>query len=254
MAGARGRRSVNFSLLVSHVLVPPALEAIARFTADNRVRRVSRRRARVHGDGHRGIRSPSRQRYRVPIVVTGFEPVDILHGRAGHVRAAAGGGPRGGGERSMHGRCGAAGNQRAQQAMIRAVFEVVPIGSWRGLGEIPAQRSRTPPEPMSALRRRAAPWALPDQIGEESTRVPQPAKFCAACSPGRPQCAGVWWTVARPSSRWARRWSRPKGRARPTTATGEPNRSAGAVRRSGGRGPVRRRRRCAGSLRRAGRR
>ena len=50
------------------------------------------RRARLHGDGLRASTSRSRARYRVPIVVTGFEPLDILQGVL-HVRAAARGGP-----------------------------------------------------------------------------------------------------------------------------------------------------------------
>src|SRR5262249_37313837 len=75
---AKHARLRNFSMLVAHVLVPPAMEAI-----------LSSPRNRVQGflaAGHvctvMGYEDyPAlAERYRVPIVVTGFEPVDLLEG------------------------------------------------------------------------------------------------------------------------------------------------------------------------------
>jgi hydrogenase expression/formation protein HypD len=73
------RRNVrNFSMLVSHVLVPPSITSILQ-SPDNRVQGFL-------GPGHvctvMGLREyrPIAQRYGVPIVVTGFEPVDMLAG------------------------------------------------------------------------------------------------------------------------------------------------------------------------------
>ena len=75
---ARQQGCRNFSILVSHVLVPPALEAI-----------LSSPSCRVQGflaAGHvcavMGYQEyfPIAARYRVPIVVTGFEPLDLLQG------------------------------------------------------------------------------------------------------------------------------------------------------------------------------
>lgn len=68
----------NFSLLVSHVLVPPALKAVLG-TGDHRVQGFL---AAGHVCTIMGYRDygPIATNYRVPIVVTGFEPVDILHG------------------------------------------------------------------------------------------------------------------------------------------------------------------------------
>src|SRR6201999_3857096 len=75
---AREDSVTNLSLLVSHVLVPPALEAILS-APDNRVQGFL-------GPGHvcavmgYSEYDPISSRYRLPIVITGFEPIDILHG------------------------------------------------------------------------------------------------------------------------------------------------------------------------------
>ena len=68
----------NFSLLVCHVLVPPAIEAI--MTSPVPGAGVPRGRARVHGDGDGGVPADLAERFQVPIVVTGFEPLDMLEG------------------------------------------------------------------------------------------------------------------------------------------------------------------------------
>src|SRR3974390_1183473 len=71
---ARRRRLTNFSVLVSHVLVPPVITAILQ-APGNRVQGFL-------GPGHvctvMGVREyePIAKRYRVPIVITGFEPLD----------------------------------------------------------------------------------------------------------------------------------------------------------------------------------
>ena len=68
----------NFSLLVSHVLVPPAMEAL--LSSDNCV--VQGFLAAGHVCTIMGYEEyfPIAERYKVPIVVTGFEPLDILEG------------------------------------------------------------------------------------------------------------------------------------------------------------------------------
>ena len=122
----------NFSLLVSHVLVPPALEAI-----------LSSRHNRVQGflaAGHvctvMGYQDyhPIAAHYRVPIVVTGFEPVDILHGVYLCVKQLEEG--RHQVENQYTRAVRSQGNAQAQR-LIREIFEIVPR-RWRGIGEIPA--------------------------------------------------------------------------------------------------------------------
>ena len=78
---ARKRRLTNFSVLVSHVLVPPAMTAILRGAGQPRAG-LPRPGPRLHRDGLRANTSRSPARYRVPIVITGFEPLDLLEGRA----------------------------------------------------------------------------------------------------------------------------------------------------------------------------
>jgi hydrogenase expression/formation protein HypD len=122
----------NFSILVSHVLVPPALEAI-----------LSSPSCRVNGflaAGHvctiMGTREyePIAARHRVPIVVTGFEPVDILQGVLMCVRQLEEG--RHVVENQYARAVRARGNEEAVRLM-RRVFEVVPR-KWRGIGSIEA--------------------------------------------------------------------------------------------------------------------
>ena len=75
---ARDRGVSNFSLLVAHVLVPPAIEAIMR-APGNRVQAflAAGHVCSVMGTGQY---PPLAARFRVPIVVTGFEPLDLLDG------------------------------------------------------------------------------------------------------------------------------------------------------------------------------
>jgi len=121
----------NFSLLVSHVLVPPAMEAILAsprncvqgFLAAGHV-------CTVMGFTEYG---PIAEKYRVPIVVTGFEPLDILQGVYMCVQQLEQG--RAEVENQYTRSVRREGNQVAQR-LIRDVFRVIPR-KWRGVGEIP---------------------------------------------------------------------------------------------------------------------
>jgi hydrogenase expression/formation protein HypD len=129
---ARRRGVHNFSLLVSHVLVPPAMEAI-----------LSSPSCRVNGflaAGHvctiMGMDEyrPLAEKYRVPIVATGFEPLDLLQGITMCLKQLEEG--RAEAENQYERSVRPTGNATAQ-AIIREVFEVVPR-SWRGIGVIAA--------------------------------------------------------------------------------------------------------------------
>ena len=122
----------NFSLLVSHVLVPPAIEAILSSPA-NLVRGFL---AAGHVCAVMGYAEyePIARKYRVPITVTGFEPLDILQGIYMTVRQLEEG--RAEVENQYTRAVSRTGNRRAID-LIAEVFEVVPR-KWRGLGEIPA--------------------------------------------------------------------------------------------------------------------
>jgi hydrogenase expression/formation protein HypD len=121
----------NFSLLVSHVLVPPAIEAILS-SPKNRVQGFL---AAGHVCTVMGYTEyePIAQKYKVPIVVTGFEPLDILQGVYMCVKQLEEG--RHEVENQYTRSVRREGNTKAQE-LIREVFCVVPR-KWRGIGEIP---------------------------------------------------------------------------------------------------------------------
>jgi len=128
MAKTRGLE--NFSVHVSHVLVPPAIEAIMS-APENRVQGFL---AAGHVCTVMGTHAyaPLAERYDVPIVVSGFEPLDILQGIYMCVRQLEGG--RAEVENQYDRAVRDDGNAEAQ-ALLEKVFRVVPR-KWRGIGEI----------------------------------------------------------------------------------------------------------------------
>ncbi|HCU23516.1 MAG TPA: hydrogenase formation protein HypD [Deltaproteobacteria bacterium] len=120
----------NFSLLVSQVLVPPAMEMILR-SPQNRVQGFL---AAGHVCTVMGYREygPIADKYRVPIVVTGFEPLDILQGILMCIEQLEAG--RAEVENQYARSVKPEGNIPAQE-MIQKVFRVIPR-KWRGIGEI----------------------------------------------------------------------------------------------------------------------
>ncbi len=138
LAKSEGLR--NFSVLVSHVMVPPAITAILESPL-NRVQGFV-------GPGHVCAvmgwteYEPIASRYRVPIVVTGFEPIDLLEGilmTVGQLEQ---------GRAQMENQYARAvdreGNIEARR-MIARVFEVCDR-SWRGIGVIPMSGYKLRPE------------------------------------------------------------------------------------------------------------
>jgi hydrogenase expression/formation protein HypD len=121
----------NFFMLSAHVLVPPAIEAILS-SPTNRVQAFL---AAGHVCAVTGYEQyePLAARFRAPIVVTGFEPVDILQGISMSVHQLEHG--RADVENQYARVVRRAGNPAAQQAMMR-VFEVIDR-EWRGIGLIP---------------------------------------------------------------------------------------------------------------------
>ena len=122
----------NFSVLASHVLVPPAMEAILQspgncvqaFLAAGHV-------CSVMGTWQYG---PLASRYQVPVVVTGFEPLDVLEG----IRLAVTQLETGRAEvENAYARAVTFEGNRPAQAVLDQVFEVCDR-KWRGIGQIPA--------------------------------------------------------------------------------------------------------------------
>lgn len=120
----------NFSVLMAHVLVPPAMTAILA-SSDCRVQGFLAAGHVCTITGYKAYEAIA-QRYRVPIVVTGFEPVDILQGVYRCLQQLEAG--LASVENQYARAVKAQGNQSAQQ-LIDQVFEVVPR-IWRGLGSL----------------------------------------------------------------------------------------------------------------------
>ncbi|MBA2321557.1 MAG: hydrogenase formation protein HypD [Deltaproteobacteria bacterium] len=127
---ARRDRLANFSMLVSHVRVPPAIAGILQ-AADNRVQAFL-------GPGHVCAIVGTREyealvrRYRVPIVVTGFEPIDLLEGVLRVVRQLEAGSAT---VENAYGRAVLPAGNVSALKIVEDVFEVTDQ-KWRGIGTI----------------------------------------------------------------------------------------------------------------------
>jgi hydrogenase expression/formation protein HypD len=130
----------NFSLLVSHVRVPPAMDVILSspnsqvqgFLAAGHVCTVM---------GHQEYEAIAAQ-YKIPIIVTGFEPVDILYGLYHCIRQLEAGESK---VENHYARSVRQQGNETAQSLLQKVFEIVPQ-TWRGIAEIPASGLRLNPE------------------------------------------------------------------------------------------------------------
>jgi hydrogenase expression/formation protein HypD len=183
----------NFSILTSHVLVPPAMEAI-----------LSDQETKIDGflaAGHvctimgSNEYEPITKKYKVPIVITGFEPVDLLYG----IKACV--------EQLEKGACDLdnqykrvvkrEGNKEAQSI----IFEIFEIGDreWRGIGTIPSSgyQVREAYSAFDALKKfsikskdgRENPDCMAGQILKGLKKPNECPLFGNICSPSNPQGA-----------------------------------------------------------------
>lgn len=139
---AEQRGLKNFSLLVSHFLVPPAITSISA-SADSRIQAYL---AAGHVCAITGYEQylPLVEQFRVPIVVTGFEPLDILEGvlmcvkqlELGHYTVE-----------NQYARAVAREGNYAAQTILERVFYIAPQ-TWRGVGQIADSGLRLRPEFM----------------------------------------------------------------------------------------------------------
>lgn len=189
----------NFSLLAANVLVPPALEALL----SSPKRRIQGFLAAGHVCTVMGYAEyePISRRYGVPIVVTGFEPVDIMQGVYLCVKQLEEG--RTEVENQYVRSVRRAGNIFAQK-LIHDVFAVT-TRNWRGIGKIPNSglRLREPYDVYDAEQR----FGVSEYRVEESTDCRSGLVLQGAIRPS--ECAefGARCTL---NTRWGRRWSRRK--------------------------------------------
>ena len=133
---AKKRKLTNFSVLVSHVLVPPAMTAILS-SPGNRVQGFL-------GPGHvctvmgNSEYGPIANQFNVPIVITGFEPIDMLEGVLWTVRQLEAGEAK---VENQYSRAVRPDGNPDSRKLIEDVFEVCDR-KWRGVGMIPASGYR----------------------------------------------------------------------------------------------------------------
>jgi hydrogenase expression/formation protein HypD len=187
-AKAQGLR--NFWLLVSHVLVPPAMNAILA-SPENRVQAFL-------GPGHvcavMGWREyePIAAAFRVPIVVTGFEPIDLLEGVLMAVRQLEQGRTE---VENQYARAVALEGNVAARRMIDQVFEVTNR-NWRGIGEIPMSGYRLRPEfaefdadrifDVERIRTRESDICISGEVLRGLKKPVQCPAFGTSCTPQTP--------------------------------------------------------------------
>jgi hydrogenase expression/formation protein HypD len=128
---AKAQGLKNFAVLVSHVTVPAAITALME-SPDVRVDGFL---AAGHVCTVMGYweYKPLAEKYKIPIVVTGFEPVDILHGIVSCVRELEAGQHE---VQNAYARAVTEEGNKPAQAVIRRVFEMTDR-AWRGIGVIP---------------------------------------------------------------------------------------------------------------------
>jgi len=130
----------NFSLLTSHVLVPPAMEAIL----SDEENRIDGFLAAGHVCTVMGTEEyePIAVKYKIPIIVTGFEPIDLLQGILKTVECLE---EHWYGVKNEYARVVRAdGNSLAQETIFK-VFEIADR-DWRGIGNIPSSGYDIRPE------------------------------------------------------------------------------------------------------------
>lgn len=180
----------NFSILCSHVLVPPAIEAILSSPGNH----VQGFLAAGHVCTVMGYEEyiPLAERYRVPIVVTGFEPVDILQGVYMAVKQLE------------EGRCEVEneytrsvrkeGNVPARK-LLAQVFRTVDR-KWRGIGEIPMSGYALREEfaefdaervfEVESISVQESPQCIAGLVLQGLKKPPECTAFASACTPEHP--------------------------------------------------------------------
>ncbi|MBL8214934.1 MAG: hydrogenase formation protein HypD [Bryobacterales bacterium] len=187
---ARRQNIANFSMLVSHVLVPPAMEAILQSPSNQ----VNAFLAAGHVCSVMGYWQypPLAARYGTPIVVTGFEPLDLLEGIRRTVRLLEAGEARV--DNAYERVVTEQGNAPAQR-LLAQVFEPVDR-AWRGIGVIPQSgwQLRAPYHAFDAERRFAvtgihsqeSPLCRSGDVLRGALRPNECPAFGRECTPRRP--------------------------------------------------------------------
>ena len=151
----------NFSILSSHVLVPPAMEAILSSPHS----RIQAFLAAGHVCTVMGYREyiPISEKYNVPIIITGFEPVDILQGILCAVNQLERGTSK---VENAYSRVVTLEGNTGAQTTLKEVFRTVDR-KWRGIGTIPMSGYALRQEYQNFDAERK--FDLADTVNEESS-------------------------------------------------------------------------------------
>jgi len=171
----------NFSILSAHKYIPPVMEIVAEMPG-----------SKIEGflaAGHAATITGSdvferfAVRHRVPVVVAGFEPLDILAGLVRLVELIAAGEPR---VENTYPRCVTPGGNLAAQERLWRVFETQG-GRWRGIAHVPNGNLR--------LRDEFARWDTRKRFTIDMTPLwdHAPASLVAQC-----QCGDIMAGIASP--------------------------------------------------------
>ena len=187
---ARALGLSNFSILTSHVCVPPAMHAILG-SAHNRVQGflLAGHVCAVMGYWEY---EPLAARYGVPMAVTGFEPLDIANGILHTVRMLEQG--RVEVENAYPRLVTREGNQPAQK-VIQQVFQVCDR-KWRGIGMIPLSGWELRPEfdsfnaekrfAVETIQAEESPLCIAGLVLQGLKKPPDCPAFATTCTPERP--------------------------------------------------------------------
>ena len=180
----------NFSLLVSHVCVPPAMQAILG-APDNRVQGFL---AAGHVCAVMGYWEypPIAEQYRVPIVVTGFEPLDLAQGILMTVQQLEAGTHT---VENAYPRIVTKEGNQAAQAILKRVFRPVDR-NWRGVGTIPLSGWGLQPEfaefdaenrfDVGHIQTRESPLCIAGEILRGLKKPDHCPAFGTLCTPANP--------------------------------------------------------------------
>lgn len=187
---AKGLGLKNFSILVSQVTVPPAMHAILS-APTNRVQGFL---AAGHVCSVMGYWEypPIAEKYRIPITVTGFEPLDLLNGILMTVQQLEAGTYE---VQNAYKRVVSLEGNKPAQAILKRVFEVCDR-NWRGIGLIPASGWRLSPEfvefdaekrfDVGSIQTQESDICISGKILQGIQKPPQCPAFGTLCTPENP--------------------------------------------------------------------
>ena len=180
----------NFSILVSHVRVPQAIEAILS-SPSNRVQGFL---AAGHVCAVMGYWEyiPLAEKYKVPITVTGFEPLDIVQGILATIESLEDGANV---VKNAYIRTVTEKGNQSAQAVIDRVFETCDR-KWRGIGTIPGSGWQLKPAyaqfdaekrfQVEAILAEESPLCISGQVLQGLKKPDQCQAFGTICTPDNP--------------------------------------------------------------------